>query len=72
MKRNVRAIIEKRLNHIPASYEMNTSTMLEIKDMATKTDGTVDIFALAVYVFTYGFELGHRAGKRTATGKIKG
>ncbi len=72
MKRNVKKIIEEKLHRIPPQYDLNTSTMLQIKDMATATDGTVDIYALAVYVFTYGFELGQRAAKRKAAGKTEG
>ncbi len=64
MKRNVKKIIEKRLHRIPPQYDLNTSTMLQIKDMATAENGTFDVFRLAVYVFTYGFELGTRAERK--------
>ncbi len=70
MKRNVKRIIKKRLYHVPPAYNMSCDTMLEIRDMAT-TDGIVDISSLAYYVFTYGYELGYRAGKRKAASKMK-
>ncbi len=63
MKRNVKAIIEKRLYHVPSAYNMNAGDMRKIKDMAT-TEGIVDIASLTVYAFIYGFELGNRAAKK--------
>ena len=74
MKRNIKAIIDKRHGNIPSAYDLSPDDMYKLEEMATETDGELvklDRWKLITSTFIYGYEMGVRASSRNHANKRK-